>query len=214
MTEQAPEAVSEDPQQLLLSVVQHYLKQRLQAEAPSALVTLYWEEFFRVYAPIVSGLVARHVARQEERDDLVQEVWMTVAARLPEFHWRENRGGLRAWLSTLIRNRTIDLIRQKGRRLQPLALEQVHPNHLPPADDDPTARLTKEWQAQALRAILDDLRPQIGEVNYQIVQLHYWGGRTTPDIARQLGMNEGQVSSRLHRVLEKLRRRMGAFFGG
>lgn len=206
--------IVEDPDGILVRVVQVYLRRRLQAEAPTAILSLYWEEFFRIYAPIVSAVVARHI-KGPERDDLVQEVWMTVATKLPEFHWTENRGGLRAWITTLIRNRTIDLIRQKARRqavasAAPLPEGALEP---PAAHGDPTLGLEKEWQGQALRTVLESLREDIGEVNFRIVELHFWGEKTIGDIAGLLDLTGPQVSARLHRVLEKLRRRMGAYFG-
>src|SRR4051794_31872093 len=115
--ESSPEAPEGDEsQQLSFRVVQAYLARRLNAEAPGALLTLYWDEFYQVYAPVVTGVVMRYVTKAADRDDLVQEVWMTVAAKLPEFEWRENRGGLRMWLTTVIRNRTLDLLRKQRRR--------------------------------------------------------------------------------------------------
>jgi RNA polymerase sigma-70 factor (ECF subfamily) len=211
-----PDSIIDDPDGILVRVVQVYLQRRLQAEAPGALLTLYWEDFFRIYGPLVSALVARHVERHE-RDDLVQEIWMTVAAKLPDFQWTENRGGLRAWLTTLIRRRTIDLIRQRDRRREiGTAAAALPEGEQEPVDAqaDPTARLEQEWQAQAVHTVLESLRPEIGDLNQQIVHLHYWGGHSVSEIAALVQLSAPQVSARLHRVLEKLRCRMSAYFGG
>jgi RNA polymerase sigma-70 factor (ECF subfamily) len=198
-----------DPHWILLQVVQAYLKQRLQAEAPTAVLSLYWDDFFRLYAPIVAGLINRHVPNAQEREDLFQEVWMTVTRRLPAFQWRENRGGLRAWLTTVIRNRTIDLVRQRASG--PVVNASEGPAVVDVAVPDDTGRLLdQEWRAEAVNVVVEDLRPAIGEINYQIVRLHYWDGLTAGQIAERCGLNEGQVTSRLHRSLVKMRRRLDA----
>jgi RNA polymerase sigma factor (sigma-70 family) len=72
------------------------------------------------------------------------------------------------------------------------------------------AVLDQEWQAEAVNVVLEDLRPVLGESNYQIIRLHYWDGLTAAQIACRLGMSEGQVTSRLHRSLVKIRRRLDA----
>lgn len=197
---------------LLLRVVQVYLQRRLRAAAPGAIVTLYWDEFYQLYAPVVERMV-RRTLRGADADDFLQEIWVLVAENLPRFQWQENRGGFRAWLSRLIHDKTVDLIRRRQRRaVQPLAA-LPHGGEPEDSSGDPARALDVRWRREIVRAALKQLRPQLGPVNFRIVVLHYWQALTVPQIAEQLGMRHAQVERRLHRALQKIRVRITAYLG-
>jgi RNA polymerase sigma-70 factor, ECF subfamily len=196
----------DDPDTILVRVVQVYFERRLKAEAPGPVLTLYWEDFYRVYGLMVTGMLGHHFANSADRDDAIQEVWLTVASKLPEFQWQENRGGFRAWMTTLIRNKAVDLLRQKGRH----PTEDLPKNDQERADPDadPTRPLEKSWRREVLATVLKNLRTQIGEANFSILYLHYWQDRSTAEIAAQLGFTQAQTKARLHRLLQKVRNRI------
>src|SRR5260370_28644163 len=75
----------EEAHEALIRVVQVYLQRRFQALEPGALIALYWEEFYRLYAPMVQRMLKRCVAQAMDRDDVFQEVWLTIARKLPGF---------------------------------------------------------------------------------------------------------------------------------
>ena len=202
----------DDPDKILVRVVQVYFERRLNAQAPGAVLTLYWEDFYRVYRPMVAGMLGHHFANSADRDDASQEVWLTLASKLPEFQWHENRLGFRAWMITLIRNKAVDLIRQKSRH--PIAaIEELPKKDQEPADPDadPTRPLEKSWRREVLAKVLEDLRTQIGEANFHILHMHYWQDRSTAEIAVQLGFSRKQTKARLHRLLRKVRNSIAAY---
>src|SRR5438270_5607969 len=92
-----------------------FLKQRLQRLAPDAVLTHAWDSFYGTYTNILRRMAAEFRLDAGESEDLVQEVWAQVIVHLPEFAWREHGSGLRGWLYTLIRNKALNLIRQKVR---------------------------------------------------------------------------------------------------
>jgi RNA polymerase sigma factor (sigma-70 family) len=199
----------DDPDSILVRVVQVYFERRLKAEAPGVVLTLYWEDFYRVYGLMVAGILGHHFPNSADRDDATQEVWLTVASKLPEFQWRENRDGFRPWMTTLIHNKAVDLIRQKGRHptqeLPKKDQERADP------DADPTRPLEKSWRREVLATVLENLRTQIGEANFSILHLHYWQDRSTAEIAAQLGFSQAQTKARLHRLLQKVRNRIAPY---
>jgi hypothetical protein len=44
--------MSQEAQEALIRVVQVYLQRRSQAMEPGRLLDLYWEDFYRLYAPV------------------------------------------------------------------------------------------------------------------------------------------------------------------
>ena len=85
----------DEAHEALIRVAQVYLQHRFQALEPGALITLYWEEFYRLYSPMVQRRLRRRFPEPAERDDVCQEIWLTIARRLPGFQWVEGSRGVR-----------------------------------------------------------------------------------------------------------------------
>src|SRR6266581_1201497 len=92
-----------------------FLKQRLQRLAPDAVLTHAWDSFYRTYTNVLRRMAGEFHLDAGESEDLVQEVWAKVIVHLSEFAWQGQGSGLRGWLYTLIRNKALNLIRQKVR---------------------------------------------------------------------------------------------------
>jgi RNA polymerase sigma-70 factor (ECF subfamily) len=195
-----------ESEELLLRVVQIYLRRRCQGITSGPVVLAYWEDFYRRYAPRVAGMLARYFSNRIERDDAFQEVWLTLTTKLPEFQWQHGSRGFPGWLAKLIYHKAVDLIRRK-QRYSAAVLSELVATQWKTLEAD--CGLGQPWERRSLghqvQIIVADLQPRIHTVNFSILQLHYWQGLSVPQIAARLGLTPGQVWSRLHRVLQKLR---------
>src|SRR5688572_8669122 len=63
-----------------------------------------WDEFADVYAPLVYRLARRHGLQPADADDLVQEVFSSVARSVEAWLARDSRGPFRAWLLRIAKN--------------------------------------------------------------------------------------------------------------
>lgn len=72
------------------------------------------EEVFRAHASFVARVLRRLDVPETDVDDALQEVFLTVAAKL---HAYEERGTMRAWLFTIARQVASHARRAHGRRL-------------------------------------------------------------------------------------------------
>jgi RNA polymerase sigma factor (sigma-70 family) len=206
--------VTFDPQereaveQASVRCAQEYLRRRAQGRETGRLLPLEWDGFFLSHYRVVAGMVKRYMPT-DSWEDAAQDVWLVITSALPDFQWRENLHGFAGWLATITHNATVDFIR---RRARPAAghLDPVLAQEKEPADPGPGPALAVELQAQrdAVNAVLEQLRPRIGEDNYRIVRLRYWEGCPLADIARSLGLTPNEVSCRLRRVLQQLRARL------
>src|SRR5262249_4862531 len=127
----ASEQLSLSAEELLLRVAQVYLQRRCQGITLGPVVLAYWEDFYRLYAPRVAKRLARYFPNRMERDDVFQEVWLTLTTKLPEFQSQHGFRGFQAWLSKLIDHKAVDMIRRK-RRNSAVALSEL---------------AAKEWEA-------------------------------------------------------------------
>ena len=203
-----------EAREALIRVAQVYLQRRSQAREPGALVTLYWEDFYRLYSPIVERTLQHCLPEPMERADAFQEVWLTITRKLPGFQWLKGPQGFQAWMDKLIRHKAVDLIRRKLRKPSRLLSEVGQGDREQiDAEGDPAQSSERRWRREAVQAVLANLRPRIEETNFHILQLHYWEGLTVRAIAARVGLTPEQVWSRLHRLLGKVRRAMPSYLG-
>src|SRR5713101_3521915 len=122
-TEDSP--IVKDEQEMLLRVAQVYLSCQLDRNTPSPnpIITLFWEEFHRFYTPIVLKMVRRFCPDLALADDIAQEVWVIIAKKLPEFHWKRDGGDLCAWIGKIVHDKAVDFLRRKRTLPNPSPLD-------------------------------------------------------------------------------------------
>jgi len=163
--------------------------------------TAAWEKFVRLYTPFLFYWAKRVGASAQEREDLVQDVLVTLLQKLPEFVYDPERS-FRAWLRTIVANRWKDWVRLH--RKQPFALQEAEILGL--AGDDEIQRL---WQdeysqhvaGQAFKLIKSRFRPKSWQAFWQ----HVVCGRPAAEVAKELGASENAVFVASSKILSVLR---------
>jgi RNA polymerase sigma factor (sigma-70 family) len=133
---------------------------------------------------------------------------------LPELQKRGDRPGQRRWLARVVYSCWVDALRRRENH-PTTSLNQLENYGREPAGraDDPAELCQREWEREALRIALAELRPKLGEVNYRIVEAHWFEGRSHPDIAAELCLSPHQVRCRHTWALKKLKVRLEAYLG-
>lgn len=142
-----------------------------------------------------AGALWRYVVsmthRPADADDVVQETLLR-AWRRPSL-LAEDPEQVRGWLFTVARHLVIDQVRSARHRHE----EPVAEHEEAVAED----RIDRLFDALLLHDALTSLSPDHREV----VVRAYYGGRSTTELAAELGIPEGTVKSRLHYGLRALR---------
>jgi RNA polymerase sigma-70 factor (ECF subfamily) len=145
------------------------------------------------------GLAYRIVGDLGDAEEVVQEVFLSA--------WRSghtydaSRGSTHTWILSMVRNRSIDVLRARRRRpVQPL-LEGVDP----PDSEDVPARAVSNVDADAARQAMNLLPPE----QKQAIELAYFGGLSHTEIATQVAAPVGTVKGRIRLGLDRLRDAMG-----
>jgi RNA polymerase sigma-70 factor (ECF subfamily) len=143
------------------------------------------------HAPALRRFVIRLTGDAALADDVVQETLLR-AWRKPEV-LDQSTSSARAWLFTVARNLVID-DRRSARRAHEFGTDTMPER---PSADRTDAVLESWLVAEALVGLT---------VEHRAVIVHaYYGGRTVPEISRELDIPEGTVKSRLHYGLRALR---------
>ncbi len=163
-----------------------------------------FEEVFRAYVNVVSRWAMRFVGPSGDFEDVVQDVFIVVRRRLPEFR---GDAEITTWLYKItarvaerarLRTRWWSWITGRGRSPGHGRLRQtfVPPLEPPP---DPQAMLEARERTRLMYRLLD----QIGEANRTAFILHELEGLTGEQIAEITGSSISTVWVRLSRARQK-----------
>ncbi len=160
--------------------------------------TMLYDRFSsRVYG-LGIVMLGNHQAAQDLVQDTFVKLWRTAARYDPE------RGRLETWVLLTARSLAIDLLRR--RVLETRSLRELGPPPIQdptPGPDDLAA--TADLSARARRAMAT-LSPE----QRSALELAYFGGRTTAEVAALEGIPQGTVKTRIHAALLRLRAEMAS----
>ncbi len=165
--------------------------------APSLLadhfLTLYTE-----HARSARALANRLLVDPSEAEDVVHDVFLGLWHKPQRFD--PQRGTGRAWLLTVVRNRSLDRLRRRALRprddVADLAERLPDPNAADVLDE-----LTTAARAELLWQLVDRLPP----LQADLIRRAFLRGQTHHEIADETGLPLGTVKSRIRLALEKLR---------
>ena len=144
-------------------------------------------EIYRMYAPLVHGIVLARVPHDDVQD-IVQEVFLTVYHQV---HALRDKNAVGAWIAAIARNRAAEFYR-RAKPMEELP-EEVHGNHHPHAEAN-----------EILYAIRS-----LPEAYSETLVLRLVEGMTGTEIAERTGLKPDSVRVNLHRGMELLRQKLG-----
>jgi RNA polymerase sigma-70 factor (ECF subfamily) len=141
------------------------------------------------------GLAYRILGDLGDAEEVVQEVFLSA--------WRSghtydaSRGSTHTWILSMVRNRSIDVLRARKRR----PVQQLAEGVDPPDSSDVPAQAATNVDAEQARAALNSLPPE----QKQAIELAYFGGLSHTEIATQVAAPIGTVKGRIRLGLDRLR---------
>jgi RNA polymerase sigma-70 factor, ECF subfamily len=143
------------------------------------------------------SLAYRMMGEKQAAEDLVQEavlkVWRSSGS------YRAQRGSVRTWILSIVRNRGIDHLRSRAsRRRTQEKVETQAPT------SQPSEAFSETWrnsQGEQVRAAMSALPPE----QLKILELAYFSGYTHVEIATLLDVPLGTVKGRMRLGLNKIR---------
>jgi RNA polymerase sigma-70 factor (ECF subfamily) len=149
---------------------------------------------FQRHGDFVFRVLKRLGTPAPDVEDALQEVFLVVARKLPEY---EERGGMRAWLFTIARQ-----VAQHARRSDERRERRERSLLSFRESDDPHAALERNQAAELVNRFLAELDPKQAEVFY----LAEVEGLTAPEIAAALEIKLNTVYARLRLGRERFER--------
>ncbi len=154
-------------------------------------------ELYDRYAATALATAMRVVRARDEAEDVVHDAFVAVWRKIDRFD--ADRGSLRAWLMTVVRNRAIDRVRARRPNMD---LEVADERSLLRTGPNPT------WEAALGRTAATDVHAAMASLpqeQRQAVELAYFEGYTYREVAELTGVAPGTANGRLRLALAKLR---------
>lgn len=147
-----------------------------------------WTEFKQRYEPIVAGFARRMGARQQDVDDVVQDVLLGFFVKSPRFVYDPSKGRFRGYLKVCT-YRALQKKFGKNKQFQGQPLDQIDPGAV--AVDQVWNDV---WEQQLLRRVLDDVRESMGQSKtFQAFELYVVFDKPAQDVATKLEMHINSV---------------------
>jgi RNA polymerase sigma-70 factor (ECF subfamily) len=163
-----------------------------------------WERLVDLYTPLLRGWVARHVPQADDVNDVVQQVFTVVVARLPEFVHNGRPGAFRHWLRSI----TVNHLRAFWRARPPEAAQGAVEAALDQLED-PASDLSREWDREhdsyVVRKVLDYVEPEFRPATWQAFRRLVLDGAAPQAVAEELSLSVNAVLIAKSRVLRRLR---------
>lgn len=198
----------------LLGRTQEYLKSLLDQQIPDSELRDSWDGFYERYNRLLRRFVIARGVPASDVEDCLQDVWKEVATRLVDFQHPVKRPGLRAWLYTLVRSRATDIVRLKSKQgIVGVGDETAARLNVDSREPDPADQCDQSWDEAIVHTILEDLKAEVSELNYQVLYRRFISGQSVSEVADALGIKPEQVRYRQHRMLKKLQTRQSFLTG-
>jgi RNA polymerase sigma-70 factor (ECF subfamily) len=169
-----------------------------------------FEELVERYTDKVFSLASRLTRNQEDAEEVIQDVFVTVYRKIAGF---EGKSSFSSWLYRVTFNASLmKLRRRKPDRTIPMeeALPQIHDGIAArSAEQTDSDKITLRVQVtevleQAISKLPEDYRP--------VFILRDIDGLTSREVSKILNLTIPAVKSRLHRSRLMLRRRLSSFY--
>ena len=143
------------------------------------------------YGAEVFRLVARLVPSQQDAEELVQDAFVRAYNRLATYC---GDASFSTWLCRIAYNLTVSWLRK--RKVKYTSID----DRMDISDADVDQLLDDDTRISQLREAQKQLTPD----EQTLINLFYYDGKSLRDIAYILGIEPGNVATRLHRIRKKL----------
>jgi len=151
-----------------------------------------FRELFERHAPALGRLMLRDLYVREEANDLVQQAFLQLHRARLDFDPKQR---LKPWLYTIALNLKREHFRRKKRRPEHLTGE---------GEDDVPVGPREQERAEARRSLAWALE-QVPADQREVIELHWFGGLSFPEVSEVLGITPTAAKVRAHRGYVRLR---------
>jgi RNA polymerase sigma-70 factor (ECF subfamily) len=155
------------------------------------------------FSNLLLTMAIRMLGDRAMAEDLVHDVFMEVWRNADRYD--PSRGSVRTWVLVRLRSRALDRLRSATSRRE-VPTDDITPREATPEGEDPSLQPDRAAVRRALTELPEEQR--------LVLELSYFHGLSSSEIAERMGSPLGTVKSRTAAALAKLRSVMEPRRGG
>lgn len=156
-----------------------------------------FRELFQRYTPLLQRAMARDLRSAEEANDLVQQTFLHLHRSRLDF---EPGRKLKPWIFTIALNLKREFFRRSKRRHE----TSLDDDRVAEPFEGPRGQERSDAAREMERALL-----VLPAEQREVIELHWFGGLSFPEVAEAVGSTVAAVKVRAHRGYVALRARLG-----
>lgn len=168
-----------------------------------------WQDLVALYSPLVAHWCRKRSLRESDINDIVQEVFFSVARSIEQFQPNEHGGSFRGWLWTVTRHKLIDFWRREqhsptvqGGSTAWQAVQQI-PERLDESDASERSAF-----GSLLHRALEQVRGEFESKSWQAFWRSTIDGVPVAAVAAELSISPATVRQHRSRILRRLRQQL------
>lgn len=177
-----------------------------------------WEEFYRIYWPLVLDIGRKLGMPQDDCEDLMQEIMFDLFNGESLLRYDPAKGKFRTYFGVLVRHKVAEMLRKTNRFSSPPDPDSGHsvpfPNDLPNEligdgrdENNPFQKLfDEEYRKCLLSAAMNELRNTVEPKTYSIFEMVVLQERPPKEVALHLGISRATIDVYCSRCRKALRR--------
>ena len=158
-----------------------------------------FRDLYELTAPRLLGIALRILRSRALAEDALQESYLSIWHRASSY--RPDKGDPLAWMTTIVRNRCFDWLRQ-SKQEQAAETGTVPTDELADENPGPLEQAALSDQSRALDRCLEELEP----AQRQSIALAFLYGLSHAEVAAHLRQPVGTVKSWIRRGLQRMGR--------
>ncbi len=169
-----------------------------------------WSEFTEIYRPVVFRLACRRGLQAADADDLVQQVFSSVARVIDTWEIDPKRGRFRTWLSRVATNAILNAL-ARARPDRGSGDSKLHDllEAQPAVAGADSEMIRAEHRREIFRWAARQIRPEFQADTWDAFWLTAVEGREVADVAREVQRTCGAIYAARSRVMRRLREKVG-----
>jgi RNA polymerase sigma-70 factor (ECF subfamily) len=166
-----------------------------------------WRRLVSLYHPLVMWWCRQKGLPAHDAEEVAQEVFLTVSARVADFHKGPQGGSFRSWLHRITDHKVGDYLRKQKKGPRAAGGSEAHARLEQVPDCCAGSAVAEDCSErailcrQALKLVRGEFEAQTWEAAWRVVV----EGQRPADVATDLGISRGAVYMAKSRVLSRLR---------
>jgi RNA polymerase sigma-70 factor (ECF subfamily) len=175
-----------------------------------------WQQFAKVYVPLIQHFATRWGLQEADAHDVVQETLLRIRQLLADGKYDPAKGRFRSWLRGIVIHRILSALEMRNRPTRArgnggMEVDALIDSVPIQGQDSLEASWDSEWNTMILRFALDHARATVGDTAYEAFKLHALDGWPAEQVADHLGLAPSTVYVYKRRVLQAARQRAEEF---